>query len=145
MPSINTVENKGLPEDYYLRDVNGDRIEVWPNSYRLNLTKPYVAQYQARYAYNKIVDSGLIYDGCFFDNFMTRQSWLRFDIHGNPVQIDADENGIADDLDELDAAWSEGVYAELREWRRLMPYAVPVALGTWLVLAAAWQTSSLPW
>lgn len=29
--------------------------------------------------------------------------------------------------------------------RRLMPYAVPVALGTWLVLAAAWQTSSLPW
>jgi prepilin peptidase CpaA len=28
---------------------------------------------------------------------------------------------------------------------RLMPYAVPVALGTWLVLALAWQTGSLPW
>ena len=28
---------------------------------------------------------------------------------------------------------------------RLMPYAVPVAVGTWLVLAVAWQTSSLPW
>ncbi|MHB8903397.1 MAG: A24 family peptidase [Thermoguttaceae bacterium] len=29
--------------------------------------------------------------------------------------------------------------------RRLMPYAVPVAIGTWLVLAAAWMASDLPW
>ncbi len=29
--------------------------------------------------------------------------------------------------------------------RRLMPYAVPVALGTWLVLFLAWQSASLPW
>ena len=29
--------------------------------------------------------------------------------------------------------------------RRLMPYAVPVALGTWIVLAFAWMSSTLPW
>ena len=29
--------------------------------------------------------------------------------------------------------------------RRVMPYAVPVAISTWLVLAAAWMASDLPW
>ncbi len=32
-----------------------------------------------------------------------------------------------------------------RQKRRLMPYAVPVALGTWLVLFLAWHSASLPW
>lgn len=32
-----------------------------------------------------------------------------------------------------------------KQRRRLMPYAVPVAVGTWLVLALAWHTTSLPW
>ena len=32
-----------------------------------------------------------------------------------------------------------------RQRQRLMPYAVPVALGTWLVLAVAWYTTGLPW
>ena len=32
-----------------------------------------------------------------------------------------------------------------KQERRLMPYAVPVALGTWLVLALAWSSSTLPW
>ncbi len=29
--------------------------------------------------------------------------------------------------------------------RRLMPFAIPVALGTWLVLAVAWQIDKLPY
>jgi prepilin peptidase CpaA len=29
--------------------------------------------------------------------------------------------------------------------RHLVPFAVPVALGTWLVLAFAWKSSNLPW
>lgn len=32
-----------------------------------------------------------------------------------------------------------------RQKRRMMPYAVPVAVGTWLVLAFAWKTAVLPW
>lgn len=34
---------------------------------------------------------------------------------------------------------------KLRQKHRLIPYAVPVAVGTWLVLAAAWCTTGLPW
>ena len=124
LTSINTVENSGLPEDYYLHDTTGQRIEVWPGTYRLNLTKTYVAEYQARCAYQQILDSGLMVDGCFFDNFFTTQSWLRADIHGRAVQLDADEDGRPDDAAWLDREWKAGVYHELETWRALMPHAL---------------------
>ena len=66
LTSINAVENSGLPDDYYLKDIHGNRIEVWPGSYRLNLTKPYVADYQAQFAYQTVLDTGLMADGVFF-------------------------------------------------------------------------------
>ncbi len=124
LTSINTVENSGLPEDYYLHDTTGRRIEVWPGTYRLNLTKRYVAEFQARWAYQQIVDSGLMVDGCFFDNFFTSQSWLRADIHGRAVQLDANEDGKPDDPAWLDREWKAGVYHELEKWRELMPHAL---------------------
>ncbi len=124
LTSINAVENNDIPTpDYYLRDVNGELIEVWPGSYRLNLTKPEVAEYQARYAYQTLLDSGLMADGVFFDNVMTTQSWQNHDIYGNPVAIDADEDGVADDPAVLDAAWKAGVFHEIETFRQMAPYA----------------------
>ena len=123
LTSINTVENRGLPEDYYLHDTRGQKIEVWPGTYRLNLTKRYVAEYQARWAYQKMIDSQLMYDGCFFDNFYTSQAWVKADVHGHAVQVDADEDGRPDDPVWLDATWRQGVFHELELWRQLMPNA----------------------
>ncbi|MDZ7619430.1 MAG: A24 family peptidase [Patescibacteria group bacterium] len=42
-------------------------------------------------------------------------------------------------------AGSEEARLAARTKRRLMPYAVPVALGTWTVLALAWMAQKLPW
>lgn len=124
LTSINAVENRGLPDAYYLKDINGNRIEVWPGSYRLNLTKFEVAEYQADFAYQTILGTDLMADGCFFDNVMTTQSWLTHDIYGNPVFIDADENGIPDDPEVLDAAWKAGVFHEMETFIGLMPDAI---------------------
>jgi hypothetical protein len=124
LKSMNTVENVNLPDSYYLKDIHGRRIEVWPATFRLNLTKTVVAEYQARYAYQCMLDSELMVDGCFFDNFFTSQSWLTHDIYGHRVRIDADEDGKEDDPKWLDAAWRRGVFHELRTWRHWMPYAV---------------------
>jgi hypothetical protein len=122
--SINAVEEGGLSEDYYLHDIHGKKIEVWPGSYRLNLTKPYVADYQAQLAYNLLLKNHLLCDGMFFDNVMTTQSWADHDIYGSPFVFDADEDGKADDLAAFDAAWKAGVFREIREFRRLMPHAI---------------------
>ncbi|MGN6386506.1 MAG: putative glycoside hydrolase, partial [Verrucomicrobiota bacterium] len=124
LTSINAVEGSGVPEEYYLKDLNGNKIEVWPGSYRLNLTKPEVAEYQARHAYETVLKTGLMADGVFFDNFMTRQAWLTNDIYGNPVQLDANEDGVADDLNELDRKWRDGVFLEMALFRKLMPDAI---------------------
>jgi hypothetical protein len=124
LTSINTVENNDVPDEYFLRDTTGRKIEVWPGAYRLNLTRPEVAQYQARYAYQKMIESGLMYDGCFFDNFMMSQRWLTHDIYDRPVQLDADGDGKPDDKDAFDKAWRDGVFRELQEWRKLMPWAL---------------------
>jgi len=124
LTSINAVENHGLDESYYLKDIYGNKVETWPGSYRLNLTKPEVAEYQAYYAYQRILDSDMMYDGCFFDNVMTTQSWQNHDIYGNPFLADADEDGVADDPQVFDAAWKAGVFHELQTFRNLMPYAL---------------------
>ncbi|MGD0273226.1 MAG: carbohydrate binding domain-containing protein [Gaiellaceae bacterium] len=122
--SINAVEAGGLPEDYYLHDIHGKKIEVWPGSYRLNLTKSYVADYQAHAAYDLLLKDNLLCDGMFFDNVMTTQSWQTKDIYGNPFVVDANDDGKPDDLTAFDAAWKTGVFQEIREFRSLMPNAI---------------------
>jgi hypothetical protein len=127
LTSINTVERTGddeVPDDYWLRDTNGNRIEVWNDAYRLNLTRLDVAEWQARYAYQRILDAGLLIDGCFFDNFFTSQSWLTHDMWGNEVHLDANGDTVEDDPAWLDAAWRAGVFHELEAWRQLMPHAL---------------------
>lgn len=126
--SINAIEHKdseqlNISDSYWLKDIHGQRIEVWPGAYRLNMTRPEVVQYQANFAYHLLLDQGLIMDGMFFDNVLLKQSNLTHDVWGNPVQVDADGDGLPDDPVWLDAAWRAGVLAELQAWRQLMPDA----------------------
>ena len=125
LTNINAVNGpNSVPDDYYLKDIYGNRFEVWPNSYLLNLTKPYVAEYKARYAYQRMLDGDLMFDGVFFDNVFTTQSWRKYDLYGNRFLVDADENGVEDDPHALDAAWKAGVFHELETFRVLMPHAI---------------------
>jgi hypothetical protein len=55
---------------------------------------------------------------------MTTQSWQAQDIYGNPVRIDANEDGFEDDPAWLDAAWKAGVFHEIETFRQLMPDAI---------------------
>jgi hypothetical protein len=124
LTSINAVEHPGLPDDYYLKDIYGNKVEVWPGSYRLNLTKLYVAEHQAHLAYQLVLDNDLMFDGVFFDNVFTTQSWLDRDIYGQPFLVDSNEDGVQDDPEAFDAAWKAGVYHEMETFRALMPEAI---------------------
>ncbi len=112
------------PDDFWLQDINGNRIEVWPGAYRVNMTRLDVAEYMARNAYQLILDSDLMLDGIFIDNIFVRASWFTEDIYGNPFPIDADQDGVQDDPVALDAAWRAGLMHQLRTLRQLLPYAL---------------------
>lgn len=123
----------GLPADYFLKDVNGKRIEgSWSLLYKLNLTRPEVADFLADWAYRLNRDADFAFDGIFFDNFHTSMSYQsRSDAFGNPVRIDANGDGVEDDPVWLDAAWRAGVYRLLNRFRSLMPNALLAGhLGT---------------
>lgn len=113
-----------VPEEFYLHDIHGNRVEVWPGAYRLNLTKKEVAEFQAMYAYQMLLESNLMYDGVFFDNVFLDQSWQNTDIYGTPFLYDYNEDGVHDDAVEFDAAWREGILHEIRTFRQLMPHAI---------------------
>jgi uncharacterized protein (TIGR03437 family) len=129
MPSFNatsqTDPSQVFPDDYYLKDVNGSKIQNWPSpdNYLLNLTKPEVAAYLANEAYQYLVASNLAYDGIFWDNVYLSISWYTTDVFGNPVQIDANDDGIPDDPATLDAAWRAGVESLFQSFRQLAPNA----------------------
>ncbi|HWB85121.1 MAG TPA: carbohydrate binding domain-containing protein [Bryobacteraceae bacterium] len=132
LPNVNSMETASpdappnVPESYYLHDTSGKRIPNWPTpgDYMLNMTNPAVADFLANYAYHVLLQSGLVYDGVFFDNFSTSISWKKTDYAGNPVQIDANNDGQPDDPAWLDAAWSAGVYRLIASFRKLVPYGV---------------------
>ncbi len=124
LTSMNAVEAPNLPPDAYLKDIHGHRVEVWPNMFRLNLTKPEVAETQARFAADLIRKNDMMFDGCFFDNVFLSQSWQNHDIYGAPFPIDADGDGKPDDPRELDRRWRAGVLHEIEFFRQLMPDAL---------------------
>ena len=128
--TINAEETTGgvpvVPDRYYLKDVNGKPIQDWPGNpgnFILNLTNPAVVTLLAQFAYQQYAQAGFAYDGIFFDNVVTTISNTTKDCFGNPVQIDANGDGIPDDALTLDAAWSAGVYSLIAQFRQLAPTA----------------------
>jgi len=117
------------PDDYSLKDVHGNKIANWcvPEIYVPNQTKPEVAEFFARTAYQQLASTNFLADGIFFDQFNTTIQQPFTDCHGNKVQIDADGDGIADDRAALNAAWKAGMYAMVNSFRRLAPNAYAMA------------------
>ena len=132
LPNVNANETTSpttppnVPEAYYLHDVNGNRISDWPTpgTYLLNLTNPAVADFMADYAYQVLLQAGLVYDGIFFDNFHTTISQPYHDYNGVPHEIDAYGTGQPTDSTILNAAWSAGVYRLIASFRKLVPYGL---------------------
>jgi len=112
-----------LPDDYYLKDTQGNRIQIAPDGiYMLNLTMPEVAEGVANLTYQLMATRGLVDDGVFLDNVFPTISWLGTDYLGNPVQISSAGNGVADNPVTLDTQWRAGLLLELNTLRNLLPW-----------------------
>jgi len=112
-----------FPDDYYLKDIHGNKIQIAPNGvYLLNLTLPEVAKGLANTTYHQLLARGLVDDGVFLDNVFTTISWIGTDVYGNPIHISSANNGIADDPVTLDAKWRAGVLLSINTLRNLIPW-----------------------
>ncbi len=112
-----------FPDDYYLKDIHGNKIQIALNGvYLLNLTMPKVAQALANDTYQLLIARGLVEDGVFLDNVFTTISWIGTDVYGNPVQICTTGDGVPDDPVTLDAKWRAGVLLAINTLRSLVPW-----------------------
>lgn len=111
------------PDNYYLKDVNGNKIQIAPNGvYLLNMTLPEVAVAMANSTYQLLLNRGLVDDGVFLDNVFPTISWYNTNVYGNPVQICTTGDGQPDDPATLDAKWRAGVLLDIETLRNLIPY-----------------------
>ena len=153
LTSINACEaGDGLPEDYYLHNVSRPgttkgRLESWPGSFRLDVTRPEVQNYQAGLMYALVVLGGsegrpgrnstdgateIVYDGLFVDNVFIDDGFgvNRNDIHNNRFFPCTAACGCSAATPEPDtpacfgAAWRGGIVAELEQFRAKMPHAL---------------------
>jgi len=112
-----------FPDDYYMKDMHGNKIQIWDNAtYLLNLTKPEVAEAVANFVYQQLLQSNLAFDGTFFDNVFTSISWQTTDVFGNPIQMDPNNDGVPEDPATLDAQWRAGMLHELDTYHALVPW-----------------------
>jgi uncharacterized protein (TIGR03437 family) len=129
LPSVNSIETTSgtpvVPDSYYLKDVNGNKISDWPGNYLLNLTNPQVAAFLAQYAFQQyFVNANFAYDGLFWDNFDVNGIAATYiDYMGVAHQIDANGDGIPDDQATLNAAWNQGLMTLISDFHALTPNA----------------------
>lgn len=107
----------GINENWYLTDVNSNKLSFWPGTWLLNVAdnSPEVGglklnQYVAKFVAQDILGTGL-WDGVFYDNAWKDVKWLTGDT------VDLNKDGQKDD--EIDNHWREGTRSIYEETRLL--------------------------
>jgi hypothetical protein len=109
--------------NYLLRDSQGNiLLESYWGHPMYNMTNITVTEIIAHYAYEQFMAQSLAYDGIFFDRVHPTISWM-FE------NIDADQDGQADDPTQLDAAWHTGMTSFLERLRTYLPNIIIVGNG----------------
>ena len=126
LTDVNASDTNGAgspPDSYYLKDVNGIRIEDWCSSsprYLLNMTLPQVATLVAQDAVQAAASSGTEFNGVFFDNFASTIRQPYIDCWGGWREVDSNGDGIPDDPATLNAAWAAGTYLAVNTFKSLL-------------------------
>lgn len=64
---------KGIKDSWWLRDEDGNKTSIWPNTYALDLNSGWT-DYLATFVDEKMMPTGL-WDGIFYDEVMDRSDW----------------------------------------------------------------------
>jgi len=64
---------RGIRPDWWLKDANGGRVSIWPNTTALDLNSGWT-DYLAGFVKSSVMDTGL-WDGIFYDEVQDRDDW----------------------------------------------------------------------
>jgi len=116
--------DKTFPESGWLLQPDGSRIEGWPGTQMINLTKPEVIDWLAARSVASVREKG--FDGTFIDCMGGGFDWWACNIEsGKPYQIDADGDGKSDDRAWLDQTWTKEKTELSRKVREALGPEVP--------------------
>ncbi|HQB50870.1 MAG TPA: putative glycoside hydrolase, partial [bacterium] len=99
--NINQLWRLAEEKDLWLKDARGNRIEMWPGLYAINITKSEWQKINVNFLRNDLAWDK--WDGLMFDTVDAGVS--RFNKNG----IDIDSDGQADSIDKMDSAWRQGM------------------------------------
>jgi hypothetical protein len=119
-----------IRSDWWLRDPQGNLIYFWPGQPMLDVTNKNPAlrsgerwnDFLPRFIRDNLMSSGL-WDGIFLDNTFDGLKWFV----KSPVDLDRD--GKADNQDDIDKAWREGMKFLLARIHELNPNAILIGNG----------------
>ena len=102
--------NSGIIPAWYLHDIYGQKVSNWPQTDMLNVSSgagkdsqgELFNDYLPKFVADKIAGSGL-WDGIFYDNIWGDVYWV------NNANLDLNNDGVKDSIEEANELWSEGV------------------------------------
>ncbi|MEW6359597.1 MAG: putative glycoside hydrolase [Planctomycetota bacterium] len=96
--------DKTFPENGWLLQPNGNRIEGWPGTRMINLTKPDVIDWLVARSVRSVRERG--FDGSFIDCMGPGFDWWACNIEGGQAyEVDANGDRQPDDRKQLDETW----------------------------------------
>jgi len=99
-----SLDDPFFPANGWLHQPNGSMIEGWPGTRMINLTRPEVIDWLVARSVASVRLRG--FDGSFIDCMGSGfDAWACNIEHGDPYEVDADEDGRADPREVLDERW----------------------------------------
>ncbi len=112
--------NKGISSAWWLRDISGNKISNWPNTFMFNLSDgapvdekgQRFTDYLPEFIVARLKSSGL-WDGVFYDNTWNSVSWV------SAQPLDLNNDGAPESSSEVDRLWAAGFKKMLAKTRAL--------------------------
>lgn len=104
-------------DDWFLKNTSGDYLNFYPDSRMINVTGPWKKQLPKFMSKQILKKNPQHWDGIFYDNCFNNVAWV-------DNKIDLDLDGQADNWNDADAAWKNGMTKMMKNTRKRNPNSV---------------------
>jgi hypothetical protein len=104
-------------DDWFLKNTSGDYLNFYPGTRMINVTGPWKKELPKFMTKQILKKHPQHWDGIFYDNCFNNIAWI-------DNKVDVDQDGQADNWNEADAAWKNGMTKMMKNNRQRNPNSV---------------------